>query len=443
MSVRVDSTVLACATGLVFSAALLAGLVPARLAARVDAGSLLKNASRGSSGYRVGRLSRVLVGFQVALSATLLVVTVLMIQGVRLNASALTNVQPEALHVTRIELRSDAYPSVDQRRRFFSRLETAIYGRPGVRSVSLSSALPGLDPSDRPFQIEGTPVPNDAPRAMTTGTSLGFFRTFGATMVEGREFARSDDERAPPVAIVNGRFVRRHFAGQSPIGRRIRLTPTDSLGTWLSIVGVVGDIEQRAPPAPDVGMVYLPLMQSRDADVSITVRSDGHALALASLTRDAVRALDPEVTVVSAERFDALQARESSTERLFGGLFLFFGLSALLLASVGLGGLVTLSVQQRRREVGIRLALGARTTEIVRLVLRGSVQQLVVGLTVGLVLGLLVARSLGAVLMGADASDWRAYVATGVTLFVTGVAAAWLPARQALRIAPTEVLRAE
>ncbi len=443
MSVRVDATVLLCATALVFGAALLAGLVPARLAARVDPGLALKSASRGSSGYRVGRLSRVLVGFQVALSATLLVVTALMIDGVRMNASALKDVQADELHVTRIELRPDAYPAFAEQRRFFSALEAALDGQPGVRSVSLSSALPGVDGSHQQFQIEGRSDTDEASRAMTTSANPGFFRTFGASILEGRQFVGSDDERAPLVAVVNRRFVRNHFAGESPVGRRIRLTPSDSMSTWRTIVGVVNDLEARPPLAPDPGMVYLPLAQTGEADVSITVRASGNALALAPLTMGAVRALHPEVTVILAERLDALLARESSTERLFGGLFLFFGLAALLLASVGLAGLVTLSVQQRRREVGIRLALGARTPEVARLVLRGGVQQLLIGLTVGLTLAVFVARLFGASLMGADASNWHAYAIAGVTLLMTGVLAAWVPARRALRIAPAEVLRSE
>jgi putative ABC transport system permease protein len=245
------------------------------------------------------------------------------------------------------------------------------------------------------------------------------------------------------VAIVNRRFAQKHYAAASPIGRRIRLTPSDSSSRWRTIVGVVGDIEQRPLISPDPGMVYAPLAQTADGDVNITVRGTGNALVLAPLTADAVRSLDPEITVVSAARLDALLAHESTTERLFGGLFLFFGLAALLLASVGLGGLVALSVQQTRRELGIRIALGARMAAVAGLVLRGGLRQLLLGLTVGLALAVPLARLLGEALMGADVADWRAYVAAGLVLLIAGASAAWIPTRRALRIAPAEVLRLE
>ncbi|MFN0181171.1 MAG: ADOP family duplicated permease [Gemmatimonadales bacterium] len=440
MRVEIDAVVLGYATLAIVVAALLAGLAPGRLAARVDVGEVLRNASRGSSSRHGGRLNRMLVGFEVALSVTLLVVTALMVQGVRLNTTSLARLDPREVQVTQLELRADAYPDQDRRRRFHAALAASLAGRPGVREVSFSTALPGIDPAARSFDVDGVETIGTA---LTTSAGPGFFETFRVAPAEGRGLLASDDDRAPSVAVVNRRLVGKAFGGQSPIGRRIRLPAGDSTSPWRTIVGVVEDVEVRPANAPDPGMAYFPLAQTADPEIIVALRAAGDPATIVTTAATTLREIDPEVTIVTTGRFDQLLARESSSERLFGGLFLFFGGAALLLASVGLGGLVALSVQQQRREVGIRVALGAKATEIVRLVLRSGIRQLVIGVAVGLGLAVLTARFFGAALMGADPSDWRPYLIAAGTLLVAGVFAAWMPTRRALAVPPADVLRSD
>lgn len=442
MSVRVDTTVLFFTTVLVLAAAFLAGLAPARRSARADVGEALKSASRGSTGFRAGRLNRALVGFEVALSAALLVVTVLMVRGVRDKVESLAHVRPDELHVTAIELRRGAYPDAAAQRRFLVALTASLDATVGS-GFGLSSALPGSGEDGVAFLVEGHTQPGDTLQTRIASTNGAFFHVFGATLLRGRELAASDDERAPPVVVIDQRFARQRFGERSPLGARIRLTPGDSTSPWRTIVGVMGDIEQRPAGSPDSGIVYLPIAQYPTPSFTISVRTTRQDQPVALRVSDAVRRVDREVTVTSASRFDDLLARNRSSERLFGGLFLFFGLSALLLASVGLGSLIALTLQQQRKELGIRLALGARGQEVAGVVLRAGLHQLLIGLAVGLALAVPIARTLGQALMGGDAADISAYAIAGVVLLLSGAGAAWIPVRRALRIAPSEVLRAE
>ena len=443
MSVRIDATVFACAAALVGASALLAGIAPARNAARSSIGAGLRDASRGSSGHGRTRLGHALVGFEVALSCVLLVVTLLMVQGVRLTVDALPHVRPEEIHVANVALRLDAYPDAAARRRFFSALQAAVAERAAPAPVALASAVPGLGTPLETVAPEGSADPRSETGVEVVSVTNTFFTMFAATLVEGRAFAPADDERAPGVAIVTRRFAERVYPGRSPVGERIRVGPPGMVHPARTIVGVVSSIDRRHSPAPGPGTVYVPLEQSGEIAISVMVRDAAPAFEFAPAVAEVVRNLDPDAAIGTSGRLADLLARESSSERLFGGLFLAFGAGALLLASIGLGSLVAFTARQRSREFGIRIALGAPPSEIAQLVLSGGARPLGLGLTAGLALATMVAPVLGAALMGADPRDWRVYAIAGVTLLVAGAAAAWMPARRALRVAPSEVLRAE
>jgi putative ABC transport system permease protein len=444
MRVELDGAVLAFTTALVVIAAVAAGLAPARQASRVSVGDVLKDQTRGSSSFRLGRASRALVVGEMALSCALLVVTGLMVKGV-LNATARdVGVAPEQVASGRVELRRDAYPDAAARTRMFDALETRLLEQPGVTSVTIASALPGNSVGPSPFEISGGTynTPDARPNSRVIAISPTFFETFGATMLRGRAFSRADAPGAARVAIVNRAFADRFFEGNA-LGRQVRV---DATGEWATIVGVApvlgvaggtGDRNSRNDA------IYFPLAQTDYSNVAVAARTRADATALVSTMREAIAALDPDVPLYQEGRLDVVLAKSDVAEQLFGGLFTVFGFSALVLAIVGLVGVLGFSVSRRTRELGIRVALGGRPATILWLVLRGGLLQLVLGLTIGLGLAAAVAPQFGDALFEQQPHDPIVYGAIALLLVTAGAIAAIVPARRALGVSPMVAVRSD
>jgi predicted permease len=341
MRIEVDAAVLVFTTGLVVLAALAAGLAPARQAARVAVGDVLKDEARGSSSFRLGRASRVLVIGEVALSCALLVVTGLMVKGVLSITSRYVGTSPDRVAAGRIELRADAYPNAAARARVFDAIETQLTAKPGVTAATLASHLPGNSAASMPVEIGGVryQTRDDVPRSRVVAVSPSFFATFGVALLQGRTFSVGDRADAPLVVIVNRPFADRFFDGNA-IGRQVRLTEN---GQWATIVGIaplLGMVSGAGDRDPGNDAVYLPLAQSDYSNVAIAARTLGDATPLVGTIRDLIAQIDPDVPFYQEGRLDATLARASSGERVFGGLFTFFGLSALILALLGLVGVL-------------------------------------------------------------------------------------------------------
>jgi putative ABC transport system permease protein len=444
MRVEVDGVVLAFTTALVVVSAVAAGLAPARQAARVDIGDVLKDETRGSSSFRLGRASRALVIGEVALSCALLVVTGLMVKGVLSITSRYVGAAPEQVATGRIELRADAYPDAAARARLFDALESRVSSEPGVTSVAVASHLPGNSAASVPVEIGGVRYENRdlVPRSRAIAISPDFFRTFGVSILQGRSFTRADREGAPLVAIVNRGFADRFFSGNA-VGRQIRLQENRD---WMTIVGVapvLGTVGGTGDRDSGTDAFYVPLAQSDWANVAIAARTAADATALVATLRQVVSELDRDVPLYQEGRLDVTLAQASTGEKVFGGLFTFFGLSALLLAVVGLVGVLAFSVSRRTRELGIRMALGGRPASILWLVLRGGLLQLLVGLTVGLGVAALAAPQFGEALFEQKPHDPVVYAAIALILIVAGALAAIVPARRALNVSPMTALRTE
>jgi predicted permease len=444
MRVEVDTGVLAFATALVVLAAVAAGLAPARQAGRVDVADVLKDQTRGSSSFRLGRASRALVMAEVAMSCALLVVTGLMVKGVLSITSRYVGVAPEHVATGRIELRADAYPDAAARARLFDALESRLSSEPGVTSVALASHLPGNSVASVPVEIEGVRYDNRdlVPTSRMVAVSPEFFRTFGVTLLQGRPFDRADREGRPLVAVVNRAFAARFFSGDA-VGRRIRLKEN---GEWANIVGVapeLGIVSGNGDRNSGIDAVYVPLAQSDWANVGVAARTNADATALVATLRDIVAELDPDVPLYEEGRLDAVLAHASTGEKVFGGLFTFFGLAALLLSVVGLVGVLGFSVSRRTRELGIRVALGSPPASILWLVLRDGVLQLLIGLGLGLGVAALVAPQFGEALFEQRPHDPSVYALIALVLIVAGALAAIVPARRALGVSPMTALRSE
>jgi hypothetical protein len=301
--------------------------------------------------------------------------------------------------------------------------------------------LPGFPGGTEALRLDAEAVPAERlPETRVVVASPGLLALVGANLLEGRDLTWTDGPQMPPVALVNRRFVERHFRGDSPIGRRFRLG-TGEAEPWVTIVGVVPDLQRRGRQQDDIDAVYLSLLQTGQRNVAVLLRGSSEAPGFAMALRNAVRSIDPDVPIFEEAPFDQVIALETSSEKLFGGLFTVFGLAALTMASVGLFGMVAFTVRQRSRELGIRQALGARPRELVGQVARGASLQLGLGLLLGLGLAALLAPLFGDALMGANPHDLRWYALVAGTLALIGVLATGIPARRALRLAPSQILR--
>jgi putative ABC transport system permease protein len=280
------------------------------------------------------------------------------------------------------------------------------------------------------------------PRSRRIAISPAFFQTFGSTLLQGRPFAAADGPNAPRVAIVNRTFAERYLNGDA-LGKQVRL---DSVSGWTTIVGVapvLGIVGGNGDRNSGTDAIYIPLAQSSNTNIAVAARTMGDATALVATLREIVGQLDPDVPLYDEGRLDTALARASAGEKVFGGLFTFFGICALVLAVVGLVGVLAFTVSQRRRELGIRMALGGRPGAILWLVLRGGLVQLVVGLTIGLAIAAAVAPQFGGALFEQPPHDPTVYAAIAVVLIVVGVLAAIVPARRVLSVSPMATLRAE
>jgi putative ABC transport system permease protein len=434
--------------GVIVLASVVAGTLPALHAARVSAGAVLKDDSRSSTSGSLGRFSSVLVVAELAVSCGLLIAAGLMIKSV----TQLKNVQmPFAIdHVltARVDLPRASYPNSAASIRFFEQLLPRLRGVTGVEAATLSDGLPAAGNGSIAVQIEGKSYPqaSDYPLAREGIVTAGYFDTFQAKVRRGREFTPADTATSQPVAIVNESFARMHFPGIDPIGHQMKRIRPASQEPWLTIVGVVPDLLMEGignNNASPIGY-YIPIAQSDVANgVRIAVRSQGDPAALTSLIRSAVASLDPVLAIYEVETMRRVIDRQTWFYTVFGSFFMAFGLCALFLAAAGLYGVMSFSVTQRTREMGIRSALGARGVPLVALVMRRAVVQLAVGLFFGLALALLASGSLAPVLYHVQPRDRAVFAAVVATLSLASLIATFLPARRVTRIDPVVALSIE
>jgi predicted permease len=427
-------------------AALVAGLIPGlKVSSGGRLNELLKDESRGSSSMRIGKLSRLLVMGEVAMSVGLLVTAGLMVKGMIKLRTMDYGFDRQEVFTARVGLFPNDFPDTESKSNFFRDLQAGLDARPDVTRASLTDVLPGLGAGVGPFAMEGDAYATDRdyPRARGVLITPGYFETFGVQPVEGRTFNQGDDREALPVALVNQSFVAKYSPGEDILGKRLRRGGVESEEPWLTIVGVVPDLfmEGVGNTREDPQGIYMALAQNDAQFVSIAVRGRGDPLALTAVVRDEVARLSPDTPIYWARTMqDALDEQLWFVD-LFGGLFAIFGLGALVRAAVGLYGVTSFSVRQRTHEVGIRMALGAGGGKVLGMVLRQGAVQILIGLLVGLGLGSLLSRGLreGFTLV----EPWDSSVFIGISLVLLGTAflATLIPARRATRVDPVEALR--
>jgi predicted permease len=445
---ELDYRVMLFVIGLIVIASLFAGALPAMHASRVSAGAVMKDDSRSSTSARLGRFSSGLVIAELAVSCGLLIAAGLMIKSVM----QLKNVQmPFAIEnvlTARVDLPRSSYPDSAASIRFFEQLLPRLRELPGVEAATLSDGLPAAGNGTIPVQIEGKAYAQDSdnPLAREGIVTPGYFETFQTRLMSGREFTTADIATSQPVAIVNESFARTHFPGVDPVGRQMRRVRPDSKEPWLTVVGLVPDLLMEGignNNASPVGY-YIPIAQSDVANgVRIAVRTTGDPAAATTFVRTAVSSLDSELAIYEISTMRRVIDRQTWFYTVFGTFFMAFGICALFLAAAGLYGVMSFAVTQRTREMGVRSALGAQGRELIMLVMRRTMVQLVIGLFLGLGLALLASGALQPILYHVDPRDMGVFVAVVATLAMASLIASFLPARRVTRIDPVVALATE
>jgi predicted permease len=424
--------------------ALLSGLAPALQASKADVNEVLKDEGRGSTSLRMGRFSRYVVIFEVAFSCALLVAAGLMVRSVVKVQTMSFGFAKEDLLTIRLALYEAKYPEEANRVAFWDDLLRRMDGRPGVVSVAAISSLPTNGSEMDTYAIEGRPYPTDRdlPMAHEASISPAFFDTLGARLLSGRAFGREDRLGSLPVAIVNASFAAKAWPHQDPLGRRIRLGKKPD-SPWRTVVGVAPDLRMNGLSDTDSGPegFYVPMAQICPQRNNIVVRTHGTPLALTSTVRTEVGAIDPDLPLYFVYTMEQTIAKNAFFFNLFGTLFAIFGGAALVLAAVGIYGVISFSVNQRTQEIGVRMALGAQKGNVLGMIVRQGSLQLAVGLGIGLVLAFLGSRLLSGVLFQVKPNDPLTFAGVCVALTAIALTACLIPAQRASRVDPLVSIR--
>jgi len=432
--------------------AILAGLAPARHAVRTGLAEVLNEAGRAATGaLRARRLTDGLVVAQVAMSLTLLAGAGLMALAAFQFTRTDIGVDTDGLVQASVNLPQARYPTVEDRQRFHRQLRERLGTTPGLRA-GITSSVPLLGAGLRGVSLDGR-TPIDADDLATTFTVVigpGYLEALGVSPLQGRLLTDADDAGA--VALVNERFADRHFPGGGALGQVIQLEGPDvnAPGTGpLTIAGVVPNIRQASPRQENASLaefepvVYLPYTVEPRPFMTILARSDAAPAAAAAALRDAVRAIDPDLPVSSAMTLAEAVGQDASILVTFSSLFGLFAVAALGLASIGLYAVVAFDVAQRTRELGIRLALGAKARHIWWLVTRRAAMQIGIGIVLGLGGALGAGQLLQGILNGIDSRDPTLLVGLPALMVAVALLACAGPVRRAMRLDPATTLRAE
>jgi putative ABC transport system permease protein len=440
VKVSVDGTVLAFTLAASMFTGLIFGAAPAIQIAKSDPGIALKEAARGSSGGR-SRLLEVLVVAEVTLCVVLLIGAGLMIRTVR----SLQHVDPgfNPSNVLRVEFK---LPTTRYNRasgfQFVQELTNRVSTLPGVQRVAFGSDAPwSYTASGGPIEAEGQtpPEPGHEQIFYRHYVTTEFFSTLGISLIRGRQFTATDTPQSPSVVVISEALARRFWPGADPVGRRVR----QNNGAWLSVVGVVRDVTYRGfPRNPDSHPdVYFPLAQFPDLEGVLLVKTSGSPLDLAAAVRQEMSVLDADLPAFNVTTMQELSASQTSQSRFTTWLLTIFGGLAVFLAIVGVYGVMSYSASRRTNEIGIRMTLGARQRDVMRMLILRGVLLVAAGLAAGLGLSLFLTRSMSTMLYGVTATDPVTFIVAAVATALIGAIANYIPARRATRVDPVTAMR--
>ena len=433
-------------TGIVF------GLAPALHVSKTDLNEVLKEGGRsGSSGMRARRWTSALIVVELALTLVLLAGAGLMMRSF-LNLYRLdVGLETSHLLTMSLTLPNQKYPTAEQRRIFYERLDQRLAGLAGVEAVTITTHAPLGGGSPRLLSMDGKEIQKGEQPPAVTQVTIGprYFETLGIKVLRGRAFDQLDGTPGHYTAIVNQRFVAMHFGNGDPIGRRIKLTaegpqsPGAAAPEWVTVIGVAPTIRQQMEPGDDTpdAVAYIPLRANPPSFTMLMLRAQRDAASLTTLAREEVRAIDPDLPLYDIATLDQQLAQNRWAFRVFGTMFAIFAAIALALSAVGLYAVTAYSVAQRTQEIGVRMALGAQAAQVLWLILRQSIVQMAIGLTLGIAGAYGVSKLLATMLFQTGARDPLLLASIVALLVGVSTAACLWPARRATRLEPVNALR--
>jgi predicted permease len=459
-TVSVDGTVLAFTAGLSIATGLFFGLAPAVQGSHVELQSVMRDASRSASAPgRSTRLRSVLVVGEFALALVLLVGAALLVQSFWRLQHVDLGFNPSSVLTARIWLpqpndpRSGPYFTHPARAMFYRRVLERVSALPGVEAAGGVTSLPlAGTPGRAPFNIEGRAP--DASNILVSEVSFvtpGYFGALGVARSSGRLLDEHDDDRAPLAVVVSESFARRFFDSEDPIGKRVSQGTGLPAGpraqvpppNWLTIVGVVRDVKSERLETTPAPLMYRSVWQTSNLNLTLAVRTRTDPAALAESIRREVRAVDPNEPVFSVRTMDAVVASAMAERRFTMLLLALFAVTALVLAAIGIYGVMAYFVTQRTHEIGIRMALGATRRVVVGMVLGQGVRLAAAGVVAGVMGALLMTRAIATLLYGVSPRDPWTLAALSATLTAVALLACYIPARRATRVDPIRALRYE
>jgi putative ABC transport system permease protein len=444
-NVQVDTTVLLFTFGVALLAGLLFGLAPALWASRVNLNEAMKEGARGSSASS-RRVNNAFVILQFALSLVLLVGAGLLLQSFKNLLSVDPGFRPENALVGRLELPDNKYTDKTQIRSFYNQLTERVENLPGVRAAGLSQMVPfGKGGDGNPFTVEGPePAPDETlPEAWWRSVTPGYFEAMGIPILNGRSFKDSDTQTTPLVAIVDEKLARNFWPGEDPIGKRIRIGRASWGNPLMTVVGVVTVVKHRNLDENSKYYIYMPASQEPQSTMYLVIRTANEPEAMVSAVRSQISALDPELPLFEIHTMEQAVDSSLAAKRWTNLLLAGFAVTALLLAAVGIYGVMSLNVSSRINEFGIRLALGAQSGDLIRLVLGQAAALVATGLAVGLLVTLWITPLLASLLYGVSETDPLTFALVSLALVIVALMACYIPARRATKVDPIIALRCE
>jgi putative ABC transport system permease protein len=440
-----DGTVLAYVLGIVVGSALLFGTAPALWAGRRSPADSLREGGRGGDTRRMRRWTELLVVGEVALAVILTLGAGLLVRSFHALTQVDPGFDPRGVLATQVVLSGPKYDSASQSRAFFDRLIERAAALPGATGAAATTTIP-LEGTGytSDFVVAGRPAGEYYTEITHRSVTPDYFRVMRVPLLRGRVFTAADRQGAPPVVIINEQIARKYFKGQNPVGQRLTFDrPPNEKSEWATIVGVTRSERQQALSAEPLIEAYVPFAQETPQGASLLARVTGDPAAIAPAIRRIVAELDPEVAVSKERTVEDIRTRSLARERFLMTMLVVFAAVGLLLAVIGVYGVLAQVARRRTREMGIRIALGSPIGQVRWLVVKHGLWLVTLGLAIGISAALIATRGLGALLYHVAPADPVTFVAIPLLLALTGVAAAWIPALQASRADPAVTLRSE
>lgn len=446
-TIRLDTNAFLFALGIAVLSGVISGIAPSLMGSRANIAETLKEGGRSSSASRARhRLRGALVVAEVALALVLLVGAGLMVKGLQGLLSVNESYAPQTLLTLNFLLPEAQYGQPAARLNFNEQILRRLGTVSGVQAASLVTHVPYVDGGfvgEMEFSIEGRPLTQrgEARSAIVETTTPNYFNTMNIALRDGRLLGDTDGVESPKVAVISESLARRYFPRENPLGHRIKAGKADAEGGWMTVVGVVNDVRYSWIVKEDVPTIYRSFRQSPPSYTTVVLRTAGDPLKFVSAARAEIAAVDANLPLYDIKPMDKVITESIVGIAYVATMMAVLGVIALVLASVGVFGVMSYSVSERTHEIGIRMSMGAQTGNVLALVLRSGMFLTVLGLAIGLPVAFLLARALSSLLYGVQAADPASFIGLPFLLLAVAGMACYLPARRAARLDPLQALR--